>query len=181
MLSYAQRQAALVEIAAAINDPNRTVIGDPRNKQYKVAVQFASIKEAVLFAKHLVPLGVEPSSTIIHEKMFGDPLGAIVNVYGKESQRRLLRLVADQLHERPRKQLEDLVLARGPIPDDILERMVKARERKWSPAKTAEKMNEQGIIAGMGGARWTAPKVKKALASYDEQHGPWSGAVEPGV
>jgi hypothetical protein len=32
-------------------------------------------------------------------------------------------------------------------------------------------MNELGVIAGMGGKRWTSQKVRKAVAAYEERHG----------
>jgi hypothetical protein len=42
-----------------------------------------------------------------------------------------------------------------------------------TPNQIAERMNELRVIAGMGGKRWTAQKVRKALAEYArrrEQH-----------
>jgi hypothetical protein len=172
---------AVAAVAAALNDAGRALIGDPRKRQYKVAVQFAQLKEAFEFARQLARIKIVPSTTIVHDEMFGAPVAAIVNVYGKDDQRRLLELLASRLDESPRTKLSDLVLARSPIPDGIVERMVQARERHWNFAKIADKMNEQGIIEGMGGVRWTPQKVKQALAQYNKKHRPWSGAVEPGV
>jgi hypothetical protein len=48
--------------------------------------------------------------------------------------------------------------------------MLAARDRGWKFAKIADKMNEQGIIAGMGGVRWTPQKVRKALTEYDKKN-----------
>jgi hypothetical protein len=100
-------------------------------------------------------LGIIPSTTILHEDMFGEPAASVVNIHGKEAQRALLKQVGRKLDEPRLKKLQDLVLARGPIPEDILERTAKARERGWSYLKIASKMNELGIIEGMGGVRWT--------------------------
>jgi hypothetical protein len=168
-LNYREWVAARAVIAAALNDRDRSQIGDPREKQYKVAVRFESIKEALVFARQLAPLGIAPSTTIIHDEVSGYALGAVVKIYGKEAQRTLLDLVCSDLDEPRREQLQDLVLARGPIPEDHLERMAKGRARGWSHSKIAEKMNKQGIIAGMGGVRWTPQKVKNHLKKYDER------------
>jgi hypothetical protein len=132
-------------------------------------VPFYDLKSAFQFARQLARLGVIPQTTVLHDRLLGAFVVALVNIYGKEDQRRLLEVVRPKLNEPRRQALEDLTLARGPIPHDILERMVKARERGWRPAKIALKMNEQGIIAGMGGVRWTSKKVRTALAQYDER------------
>jgi hypothetical protein len=160
---------AVAAVAAALNDADRALIGDPRERQYKVAVQFAQLKESFEFARQLARLGIIPSTTILHEDMFGEPAASVVNIHGKEAQRALLKQVGRKLDEPRLKKLQDLVLARGPIPEDILERTAKARERGWSYLKIASKMNELGIIEGMGGVRWTPQKVKKALAQREEQ------------
>lgn len=104
--------------------------------------------------------------------MFGQPVVAYTHIYGKEDQRKLFDRLQSKLNEPRRDLFERLVLARGPIPEDILDRMVKARQRGWKFSKIAEKMNEQGIIAGMGGIRWTAQKVTKALGHYDRRVAP---------
>lgn len=101
--------------------------------------------------------------------MFGEPVASVVNIHGKEAQRKVLTHVGPKLNEPRLKKLQGLVLARGPIPEDILERMASARKRGWNCRKTAEAMNKQGIIEGMGGVRWTPQKVKKALTEYDKK------------
>jgi hypothetical protein len=156
-------------VLAALNDPDRTLIGDPRERVYKVAFQFGTVKEALELARQLAMIGIVPRTMIDHDE-FGLPLLAQVTIWAKDDQRRLLEGAPETLDESQHQKLEDLVSARGPIPEDILERMVQARERGWSSARTASKMNEQGIIAGMGGVRWTARKVKAALVDYDERH-----------
>jgi hypothetical protein len=47
-----------------------------------------------------------------------------------------------------------VVLARGPIPDDLLERIRALSELPSSSAdRIAQQLNGKGIIAGMGGIR----------------------------
>jgi len=173
-----KRREAVAAVAAALNDVDCAEIGDPRKKQYRVEFRFAELKKAFEFARQLAILGIVPTTTIDHDK-FGDPVVAGVRIYGKGEQHRLFEGFKGQLEEGQLRRLEMLVLARGPIPDEIVERMVAARKRGWNCLKIAEKMNEQAIIAGMGGVGWTALKVKHALAEYDKQHGPWSGAEDP--
>jgi hypothetical protein len=173
-------QEAVATVVAAFNDPDRTQIGDPREGKYHIGVQFTNLKDAFDLARRLARLGIIPRTTVLHDDMFGEPVVALVNIYGKEDQRKLLDGLRSKLNELQLERFERLVLARGPIPEDIIERMVKARALGWKVSKIAEKMNEQGIITGMG-KRWTPTKVKNALAEYDKKHGPWSGAVEPGT
>jgi hypothetical protein len=90
---------------------------------------------------------------------------AYVVLYSASDQRTLFEAVESELNEERRQALEDLVLARGPIPPHILERIRKAKRRGWSATKIADTMNERGIIAGMGGVHWTPKKVRAALAA----------------
>lgn len=172
------KREAAAAVVAALNNADHTLIGDPRKKGYRIAFGFAELKEALPFARQLALLGITPHTTIKHDA-FGWPVLTSVNVLGKDDQRGLYEGLASQLDTPQAEALGALVLARGSVPDDILERMVMARTRGWKPVKIAQKMNEEGIIAGMGGVRWTPQKVKKALAEYDKQHGPWSGAIDP--
>jgi hypothetical protein len=108
----------------------------------------------------------------------GRPTGAFLALYDRESQKRLLEATRHELAQKRQSALETLVLARGSIPNDLLERMWKASELfGWSNEKIAQKMNDSGIIAGMGGMRWTAKKVRAALADYDSDIA--GGAIGP--
>jgi hypothetical protein len=40
-----------------------------------------------------------------------------------------------------------------------------------TPARQADELNELGIITGMGGKRWTAQKVRKAVAEHERRRG----------
>jgi hypothetical protein len=152
-------------IAAALNNPEQSSIGDPREGIYKVSLRATDLTAAVEIAKNLATLGITPLTSVIHDAA-GQPAEAYVNIHKKAAQRSLLERTESRLNAERRKQLEDLVLARGPIPDDILGRIAASAECGQSPAETARRMNELGVIAGMGGKRWTAQKVKAALAQY---------------
>jgi hypothetical protein len=94
----------------------------------------------------------------------GDPIRAYVTLYKADDQRRLFEVIEERLKPERRQRFEDLVVARGPIPDDILEKIRVSAERGRRPDQIANRMNEIGVIAGMGGIRWTAKKVRAALA-----------------
>ena len=55
------------------------------------------------------------------------------------------------------------MLARGPLPDDLRERIYCAADRGLTPDRIAARMNELGLISGMGGKRWSARKIRKIL------------------
>jgi hypothetical protein len=93
---------------------------------------------------------------------------AYVVLYDAADQRRLFEVLESRLDPERHQRLEDLVLARGPIPDNILKRIRRASEI-WSADRIAEALNGQGIIAGMGGIRWTAKKVRAALVEYERR------------
>jgi hypothetical protein len=159
---------AVTAVAAVIENRERSVIGDPRQGIYKVSLTTGNMKEAMQFAKDLARLGIVPTTTIEHDQ-FGGPTWANVNVYTNSDQKALLDAVGPLLKPRRRQELTDLVLARGPITNDLLERIVNARTRGMSPQKIAGKLNELGEIAGMGGIRWTAKKVSRALAEHQRR------------
>jgi hypothetical protein len=88
---------------------------------------------------------------------------AYLATYWRDDQKRLFAAVKDHLSEPRRKLLEDLVLARSPISDDLLARM---RATIWSGKDyqyLADRLNELDIVAGMGGRPWTPRKVLLAL------------------
>jgi hypothetical protein len=164
--------AAVAALADALNDAKRSLIGDAREGVYKVAFKTNTGKEAIEVARQLARIGIVPRTTIEHDN-FGNPIAFYVTVWSNTDQKAMLELTNARLQPRRRDQLNDLVLARGPVPDDVLERIWNAAQRGMSPARSSEKLNELGIIAGMGGKRWTATKVRNALAEHErrqEQH-----------
>jgi hypothetical protein len=180
-LDYEHALAAIVE---ALNDVDRspfpaglgrvgprideTVIDDPREGAYRVAFGTSNMKQAMERAKQLATIGIIPRTSIEHDS-FGTPIWAQVTIYAKGDQKHLFECTQTRLCRDQRQRLEDLVLARGPIPDDILEKIWISYERGRKPNQIAERMNELGVIAGMGGKRWTAQKVRKALDEYERR------------
>jgi hypothetical protein len=156
----------VARIAAALNDPDRSRIGDPREGKYAVRFVAETVQEALELAKLLAPFGLAVRIACECDET-GLPHTITVNLYDADDQRRLLNAVEGELVAERRQVLEDLVLARGPIPGDILSRMREVHGDGWSYAQIAERMNERAIIAGMGGVHWTAQKVKKALAGTE--------------
>jgi hypothetical protein len=167
-LNYDEALAAIVD---ALNDVDRAVIDDPREGTYRVGFGTSDMKEAMERAKQLVRIGIVPRTSIEHDHMFGTPVWAQVTIYAKGDQKHLFELTQTRLSQKQGQRFEDLVLARGPIPDDILEKIWISHERGRKPNQIAQRMNELGVIAGMGGKCWTSQKVRKAVAEYEQRHG----------
>jgi hypothetical protein len=123
------------------------------------------MREAMLFAKQLARLGINPITSITHDE-FGGPLRAYVNAHTVKAQEALLEVVQAALSDPRRKALEDLVHARGPIPDELLEKIWKSHEGGRTPHQIASRMNELDVMPGRGGKGWTATKVRAALAEF---------------
>jgi hypothetical protein len=162
-------QHALAAIVDALNDVDWTVIADPREGAYRVAFG-SNPSEAMERARQLARIGIIPRTSIEHDS-FGTPVWAQVTIYATGDQKHLFECTETRLSREQRERLEDLVLARGPIPDDILEKIWVSHQRGRKPNQIADRMNELGVIAGMGGKRWTAQKVRKALAEYEQRRG----------
>jgi hypothetical protein len=162
-------QHALAAIVEALNDVDNAVIDDPRKGAYRVAFGTSNMKEAMERAKQLVRLGIIPRTSIEHDSFIGIPIWAQVTIYAKADQKRLFECTHTRLSREQRQRFEDLVLARGPIPDDILEKIWISHQNGRKPNQIAGRMNELGVIAGMGGKCWTAQKVQKALAEYERR------------
>jgi len=159
-------QHALAAIVEALTDVDRAVIGDPRQGAYRVAFSTSNMKEAMERAKQLARIVIIPRTSIEHDG-FGTPIWAQVTIYAKGDQKHLFECTQTRLSGEQRQRFEDLVLARGPIPDDILEKIWISHRGGRKLNQIAERMNELGVIAGMGGKRWTAQKVRKALDEYE--------------
>src|SRR5690349_12061929 len=154
MIDYVE---AAADVAAFLEDPRRSLIGDPRKGIYKVSLITNDMREAMQLARKLARLGIIPTTTIYHDQ-FGNPGFAHVNLYTVSDQEALLEAARPLLTEARAKALEDLVFARSPVPADLAERIMTARQRGMRPQTIADKLNELNVIAGMGGMRWTAQK-----------------------
>jgi hypothetical protein len=150
-------------LAAALNDPRRVRLGNPKRNTWSISFTPRSGEELDRLADDLNQLGVKHQ---INYRSGEGPAGAVVAyvaIYDLEEQRKLLEAVRDQLDASVSSAFENLVLARGPIPDDVLARMEATIERGEDYEYLAERMNELGIVAGMGGRKWTPKKVRKAV------------------
>lgn len=151
-------------LATALNDPRRTTIGDPRRGQYTVTFRTGDMTEAASYEHALTAVGLN-ARTNHRRNEDGEAIYAFVVLYDHSDQQQLFELVKERLEPERRQALETLVLARGTVPPDIKRRINDALHLMgWSAAKTAEKMNAAGVVAGMGGHRWTGNKVKAAVA-----------------
>jgi hypothetical protein len=158
-----ERAEHVAILAAALNDPRRSRIHDPRRGQYAVTFNTRDMNEAGMLERMLTAVGLSPQTNLKRDEN-GEPIYAFVVLYGHSDQRQLFELLKEKLDFERSEQLERLVLARGPIPLDIKGRIREASSLwGWSPETIATKMNDKGIVAGMGGMRWTAKKVKAAL------------------
>jgi len=169
MLDYRDAAAA---VAAALDDPERSLIGDPRRGNYKVSLISTDMREAMQYAKQLTRVGISPTTTITHDE-FGQPLIAYVNLSAMKALKALLETVEAALSEPRRQALDDLVLARSPIPDGLLEKIWTSHERGRTAHQIATRMNELDVMPGRGGKGWTAKKVQEALSEFrrrGEQH-----------
>lgn len=165
MLDYREAAAA---VAAALDDPERSLIGDPREGVYKVSLVSRTMKEAMQLARQLARLGIIPTTTITHDD-FGGPLMAYVNVYTVSAQKTLLEIVVPVLSEARRQALEDLVLARSPIPEELLEKIWRSHKLGRTPHQIATRMNELDVMPGRGGKGWRAWKVEAALTEFQRR------------
>jgi hypothetical protein len=147
-LDYEHALAAIVE---ALNDVDRspfpaglgrvgpradeTVIDDPREGAYRVAFGTSNMKQAMERAKQLATIGIIPRTSIEHDSL-GFPVWAQVTIYAKGDQKHLFECTQTRLCREQRQRLGDLVLARGPIPDDILEKIWISHKKGASPTRS---------------------------------------------
>jgi Recombinase len=149
-------------LAAALNDPQRTRLGNPDRNTWTVTFFPRSADQIYRLTRDLDQSGVKIQVNHRSGEHQAGEIIAYVVIYDLEEQRKLLELVRDQLSESRGEAFEKLVLARGPIPDDVLERMINTINNGKSYEYLAEKMTERGIVAGRG-QKWTPNKVRKAV------------------
>jgi hypothetical protein len=154
-------------LAAALNDPSRSQIGNPRTGPYHVSFMAADYDELSALEHALRASGVQSQTNPAPAR----PFVAYVAVYKREDRRRLYEVVEAKLEPERRKRLDDLIRAFGPIPPELRERMRATIAVGKSYEYLAAKLNEQGIVDGMGGTPWTAKSVKKALAQQSGHAG----------
>lgn len=153
-------------MAARLNDPRHSRIGNPRTNTWAVSFSSTGVHELAALAAELEALGVEFQTNYARAE---DPKReerqrAFLTIYELASQERLLAAIGPLLGGSRFRKLEDLVAARSPVPDDLLRRMAATIEIGKSYEYLADALNRRGVIAGMGGREWTAKKARRALA-----------------
>lgn len=171
-LEYQKTRAA---IAAALNDPDQSLIGNPREGVYKVAFTTSTVQAAVEFARLLARIGITPTTVVTHDQ-FGNPEGAAVTIRSLSDLTGLLNATGTSLRPERLEELRTLVLARKPIPDETLERIWNAHQRGMSDIRIRDELDRGGFIEGSGKA-WTVRKVRAARRAYEERLQPQEAAA----
>jgi hypothetical protein len=160
-------EAATATLAAAINDPDQNMIGNPLFNTTAVTLRTDSVETANEYAAALAQLGCEARTNIRYEN--GRPSEYLVVLYTVEDQRRLLDGLNDLLEAGTRDRLDILVRARGPIPTGIMDGIRRYSRLGETAQEIANRLNDAGIVDGMRCNRWTARKVNRALREDDAQ------------
>ncbi len=148
-------------LAAALNDRSRTRIGNPRRGTFHLSIAVHDTTEATELGKQLDLVGATYQANF-KRNSDGTPTMAFLAIYSLGDQQRLLGALQASLDPDARHALETLVAARGPIPDEIVHRIRDYRSMGKDPGWIATRMNEAGIVDGMGRRGWTAAKVTRA-------------------
>jgi hypothetical protein len=162
-------EEAVSNLAARLNDVRRTRIADHRQNNWTVSFVSTDVHELASLATALEALGIEYQTNYARAE---DPRRAerhraFLAIYDHQGQTQLLEAVRPLLAGPRLLKLEELVAARGPLSDELLRRMTATIAFGKDHAYLADGLNRQGIIAGMGGHKWTARKVRKALTQWE--------------
>lgn len=157
------QERAVAHLAAYLNTPDRSRIGNPRKNTWFVSFVESNVHELARLGENLSLLGVKYQANYAKAERVERSDVAYLATYWYDDQQRLFEAVKDHLAKHRRKLLEDLVLARGPIPKELLAKMRATIRVGKGYAYLAEKLNELDIVAGMGGKPWTGRKVLLAL------------------
>jgi hypothetical protein len=149
-----------------MNDPQWARIGDPFRNRWTVSIFESDARHATEVAESLDRLGITFQANFRRDER-NRPTAAYLAIYALEDQQRLVEHLGADLEPAPRKALELLTRARGPVPAEILRRMVATIESGKSHSYLAERLMEHGLIDGMGKG-WTAKKVRSVLADYEK-------------
>jgi hypothetical protein len=150
-------------LATYLSTPGGSRIGNPRKNSWFVTFVARHAHDVTRLGESLTVLRVRHKTNYVRGELDeGSPV-AYVATYWFEDQKRLFEAVKDQLDEPRKKQLEDLVLARSPIPEELLARMRATIRSGKSYEHLADRLNELDIVVGMRGGPWTPPKLLLAL------------------
>jgi hypothetical protein len=142
-----------ITLIDVLNDGSRTRIGDPWRGSYHVAIDVTDRPDVHELREQLAALGVT------HQVNVG--VRDRIAIYDPASIKKLLEL-GEQLEPRIHKKLDELVRARGLIPDTIVNGIHWYLDEGKDPEWIAARMNTQRLVDGLGGTKWTADKVLQA-------------------
>jgi hypothetical protein len=97
-----------------LNEADRSIIGNPRERTYAVSFIVYDVNEALELSKLLTSLGLQ--ARISCKYGASGPETLYVNVRDVSDQKRLFELIESRLEDSRRERLNNLVLARGPVP-----------------------------------------------------------------
>jgi hypothetical protein len=147
-------------LVAALNDPSRTLIGNPWRGTYYVSIE-ANDWEAMSLLSLFRELGIRVQVNVAR----WNPAQSIryVTVYDHDGLRSLLSALGDELKEPVRTALDILVRARGPIPEPLVQ-VIRRKHDVYGLSfhEIAHLMNDKRIVDGMGGRGWSGRKVSAA-------------------
>jgi hypothetical protein len=139
-------------LVRTLNDPTKSRIGNPWNGTYHVSIKATDRSDATTLHQTLQELGVPA-------QVNG---GRYVAIYDVSGLGRLLEIIGVDLEYQRREALDILVRARGPASQLVLNTVWFRHDREgMSFAAIAQRLNEKGVVDGMGGRGWTARKVRK--------------------
>jgi hypothetical protein len=145
---------------AALNDPSRTLIGNPWRGTYYVSIE-ANDWETTTLLSLFQDLGIRVQ---VHVARW-NPAQSIryVTVYDNDGLGSLLSALGDELKEPVRAALDILVRARGPIPDSVVH-VIRRKHDVYGLSfhEIAHLMNDKRMVDGMGGRGWSGRKVSAA-------------------
>jgi len=154
---------AAAYLAAYLNRGDRSRIGNPRKNTWFVSFVASNAHEVTRLGESLTELGVKYQINYTKAGRKARSAAAYVATYWYDDQKRLFEEVRDQLTEPKRKLLEDLVLARSPIPADLRGRMRATIRSGKSYEYLADRLNELDIVVGRRAGPWTPQKLLLAL------------------
>jgi hypothetical protein len=159
MTTITTTHADLSPLAAAINDPTVTFIGDPWRGTYHLRLDVTELANGEQLRLLLVE-GLRADVTVSHPH---HGTKTYLCVYKVEQLARILEACGEQLEESQREKLDVLVRARSPIPPAFVDAFRERRNRGLTHEQIAAELNDKRVPDGMEGKGWTAKKVRRAL------------------
>jgi hypothetical protein len=157
------------EVITALNDPERSIIGNPREGGYRITIAYEDPSLIKPMVMNLATIGIVPTTTISYNS-WGIFKRGRINIDSKSGQRRLLQIVDDErLIPDRRRLLADLTAARGPVNDKVRDLIYEATDKGEQPSQIAKRLNDLDVMSGRGGMGWTGQKIRKILKSRADE------------